>query len=274
MREVPALKAPAGSCDCHVHIYDDRYPVVPTWAIPTPKASISDYLSVQRELGLERVVIVQANAYGFDNRCATEAIAVLGPHARGVAAVQPNVTDAELNRLNISGFRGARCFMLQGGRLSWPDVNAIAARVAPFGWHLQVQLDGRHLLRHETLLSGLPVNVVIDHNGKFLEPVPPEHPAFQALLRLLDTGRCWVKLAAPYETSKTGPPRYEDVSKLARALAQKNPERCLWASNWPHPGVIPAPSNAHMLDLLLDWAENESTRHRILVENPAEIYGY
>jgi D-galactarolactone isomerase len=274
MSDAPLLKAPAGSCDCHVHVYADRYPVVPTWAIPTPKASVSDYLRVQRELGLERVVIVQANAYGFDNHCATDAIAVLGPQARGVAAVQSHVTDAELNRLHNSGFRGARCFMLQGGLLSWADVQTIAARVAPLGWHVQIQLDGGDLPTHEALLSGLSANIVIDHTGKFLEPVRPEDPAFLALLRLLDTGRCWVKLAAPYETSRMGAPHYEDVSKLARVLVKKNPDRCLWASNWPHPGVIPPPSDAAMLDLLLGWTDNEATRHRILIENPAEVYGF
>ena len=120
----------------------------------------------------------------------------------------------------------------------------------------------------------MPTEVVIDHNGKFMEPVAPEHPAFLTLLRLLDSGRCWVKLSAPYETSKTGAPRYEDVSVLARALARSHPERCVWASNWPHPGQNPAPSSAAMLDLLLDWAPAEATRARILVENPARLYGF
>ena len=100
------------------------------------------------------------------------------------------------------------------------------------------------------------------------------HPAFAVLAKLLDSGKCWVKLSAPYETSKVGAPGYDDVSVLARALVAANPERCVWASNWPHPGFSPAPSNAAMLDLLLDWADNDSTRHRILVDNPARLYGF
>jgi len=164
--------------------------------------------------------------------------------------------------------------MLPNGFLSWDDVRAIAARVAPLGWHVQVQLDGRDLLMYESLLRELPTDVVIDHNGKFMEPVPPEHPAFLMLLRVLDSGRCWVKLSAPYETSKTGAPRYEDVSVLARALAKSHPERCVWASNWPHPGQNPAPSNAAMLDLLFDWAPDAAARARILVDNPARLYGF
>jgi D-galactarolactone isomerase len=118
------------------------------------------------------------------------------------------------------------------------------------------------------------VDVVIDHNGKFLEPVAPEHPAFRTLLRLLDSGRFSVKLSAPYETSKVGPPLYEDVSVLARALAASHPERCVWASNWPHPNRPENPSSAAMLDLLLDWAGDDVTRRKILVDNPARIYGY
>jgi len=257
-----------------MHVYDERYPVNPAWPVPPPNSPAADYRRVQRELGLERAVVVQPNAYVFDNRCTTDAIRDLGPRARGIATVRPDITDAELRRLDAAGIRGARCYMLPNGFLSWDDVRAIAARVAPLGWHVQVQLDGRDLLMYESLLRDLPTDVVIDHNGKFMEPVPPEHPAFLMLLRVLDSGRCWVKLSAPYETSKSGAPRYEDVSVLARALAKSHPERCVWASNWPHPGQNPAPSNAAMLDLLFDWAPDAAARARILVDNPARLYGF
>jgi D-galactarolactone isomerase len=115
---------------------------------------------------------------------------------------------------------------------------------------------------------------VIDHTGKFLEPVSPDHPAFAALLRLLDTGRCWVKVSGPYETSRTGPPAYADVSRLARALIAHAPERVIWASNWPHPSARSLPDDADLLDLLLDWAPGADTQRRILRDNPAELYGF
>ena len=274
MNAAPTLKAPPGSCDCHMHVYDSRYPVDPRWPVPPPNAPAVDYRQVQRELGLERVVVVQPNAYAFDNSCTTDAIRDFGPQARGVATVEADFTDAELKRLHAAGIRGARCYMLPSAFLSWDDVRAIAARIAPIGWHVQVQLDGRELPTHATLLAGLPTDVVIDHNGKFMEPVPADDPAFLALLRLLDTGRCWVKLSAPYETSKTGAPRYEDVSVLARALAKHNPERCVWATNWPHPGRNPPPDNRDILDLLQDWVPDTATRQRILVDNPARLYGF
>jgi len=274
MPDAPKLKAPPGACDCHMHIYDPRFSGEPSWPVPLPHAPVSAYRLVQRQLGLERAVVVQPNGYKFDNACTEDAIRTLGAAARGVATVPPDVTEAEIARLTRAGFRGARCFMLKGGFLSWPDVETIATRVRAFGWHVQVQLDGRDLPRHESLLSALPVDVVIDHNGKFLEPVPVTDPAFDALLRLLGGGRTWVKLSAPYETSKAGAPRYEDVSALARALAATRTDRCLWASNWPHPGANPAPSNALMLDLLLDWAPDDAARRAILVDNPARLYGF
>src|SRR6185437_9637727 len=199
----PRLKAPHGACDCHMHIYEARFPPAPTSQFPPPHAPVTAYRDVQRQLGLMRAVVVQPNAYAFDNACTEEAIRELGRAARGIATIRPDIADAELERLTRAGFRGARCFMLQGGLLSWDDVDAIAARVAPFGWHVQLQLDGRDMPLYAARIARLPTEAVIDHNGKFLEPVPPSHPAFRALLALLDGGRCWVKLSAPYETSKS-----------------------------------------------------------------------
>ena len=169
---------------------------------------------------------------------------------------------------------GVRFFLLRGGVLPWDALEPLTEKIRPFGWHVQLQLDGRDLPHYEKRIAALPVDVVIDHTGKFLEPVAATDPAFLTLQRLLDSGRRWVKLAAPYETSKTGPPRYEDVSTLARALVRSHPDRCLWASNWPHPNRPERPSSAAMLDLLLDWAADDVSRRRILVDNPAQLYGY
>lgn len=270
----PKLLAPPGACDCHMHIYEDRYPLVPEAVFKPPHAPLEDYRAVQRALGLSRVVLVQPNGYGFDNRCMMAALAELGEAARAIAIVPADVTDAELDRLTRAGVRGIRYFLLPGGMLPWESLEPMAARVAAFGWHVQLQLDGRELPHYENALAKLPVPLVIDHNGKFMEPVATDHPGFRSLLRLLDAGNTWVKLSAPYETSKIGPPHYDDVSALARALVASAPERCVWASNWPHPGRHPAPETASMLDLLLEWADDESTRRRILVDNPARLYGF
>jgi D-galactarolactone isomerase len=271
----PQLKAPPGTCDTHIHIYDHRYPKAATAKILAPDAFVADYLRVRARLGIERTVVVQPSAYGKDNRCTLAAMAAIGPSARGVAVVDETVSDAELDRLTKLGIRGIRFFMLAGAPLPLDILETMSARVASFGWHVVFQMDGRNLAGQEALLGRLTSALVIDHVGKFLEPVPPDHPGFRALLRLLDGGRTWVKLAAPYETSKLGPPTYDDVAVLAKTLAKAAPDRMLWATNWPHP--TPGgqkPDDAWMLDMLLDWIPDDTARQKALVDNPAQLYGF
>lgn len=271
----PRLAAPPGACDCHMHFYDAAVPAAPGTPMPGD-FTVPMYRALQRRLGLERVIIVQPNAYADDNRVTLAALAALGPCALAVGVVRPEVSDAELARLSAAGVVAQRIFQLPGGAVGFAQMDAVMARVHPFGWHANIQLDGRDLPAFAAQIERLPGRFVIDHTGKFLEPVATDHAAFRALLRLVDTGRCWVKLSAPYETSRRGAPRYEDVGALARALVRAAPERMLWASNWPHPSAPPhaPPDDADLLDLLLEWAPDDAVRRRILVDNPAELYGF
>jgi D-galactarolactone isomerase len=234
------------------------------------------YRELQQRLGLERVIVVQPNAYRDDNRVTLAAMKEIGKNAKGVAVVRPGTPPAELERLTKAGICAVRIMTLHGGTLGFDVMDALMAQVHPFGWHANIQLDGRELPKFEAQIKRLPGKFVIDHTGKFLEPVEVSADSFKSLQRLVDTGRCWVKLSAPYETSKTGAPGYQDVGRLAKALVKQAPERMLWASNWPHPSVPKekCPSDEDLLDLLLDWAPDEKVRHRILVANPAELYGY
>ena len=261
-------------CDCHVHIYEPDYPLAATATFTPPHAPASAYREVQRALGLGRVVVVQPTGYGFDNRCTLASVEQLGPQARAIAIAPADVSDAELDRLHAAGVRGIRFMMFPGGLLQWGSLEAVAARIAPRGWHINLQLDGRDLPLHEAMLARLPCRLVIDHIGKFLGPVHPDGDAVMALRRLLDGGACWVKLAAPYESSRDGPPSYADVVPLTRLLAQQYPERCLWASNWPHPNVVPTPDNASLLAWATDCMGDDAGRRRILVDNPGELYDF
>ena len=273
----PRLATPPGACDTHIHFYGppERYPLAPTATFTPPPATVEAYRKVQQRLGLQRVVVVQPSGYGFDNRCTLDAVKQLGDAARAVVVAKPTVTDDELQRLTDAGARAIRFFMFPGGVLAWEDLEQMAGRVHEFGWHVQLQLDGRQLPDRIALLRRLPGNLQIDHTGKFIEPVSTGDPAFRTLMNLVDSGRCWVKLAAPYETSKIGGPLYQDVGELAKALVQAFPERILWASNWPHPSAQEnPPDDAELLDLLLDWAGDDATRKRILVNNPAELYDF
>ncbi len=263
-----------GATDTHIHFYDRAVPPAPGTLMPG-HFDAAMYRALQRRLGLERVVVVQPNAYRDDNRVTLDGVKQLGASARAVAVVAEHVSDEELERLTGAGVVGQRFFNLPGGSVQFDRMDAIMARVHPFGWHANLQLDGRELPRYEAQIRRLPGKFVIDHTGKFLEPVSPQDEAFLVLKRLLDTGRCWVKLSAPYETSKTGAPNYEDVSRLARALVKHAPERMLWATNWPHPTVPPgALDDLALLGLLEDWAPREADRRRILVDNPAQLYGF
>ncbi|HEX2565895.1 MAG TPA: amidohydrolase family protein [Burkholderiales bacterium] len=272
----PKLKAPQGATDTHMHFYGKEGTQAPGTFLPG-YFPVEDYQAMQKRLGLERVIVVQPNAYADDNSVTLDSIRKIGlKSAKGVAVVKPGVSDAELERLTKGGMCALRIMTLHGGTLGFDVMDELMARVHPFGWHANIQLDGRELPKYEAQIKRLPGRFVIDHTGKFLEPVSTDHAAFRSLINLVDTGRCWVKLSAPYETSKTGAPKYEDVSRLARALVKHAPQRMLWASNWPHPSARkPAPpDDADLLDLLLDWAPEESVRRKILSGNPAELYGF
>ena len=272
----PKLVTPPGACDTHMHFYDESVPAAPGGPALPGNFTVPMYQAVQKRLGLERVIVVQPNAYQFDNRVTLDAIRALGSNAKGVGVVRPDATGAEIVSLTMGGICGQRIFNLPHGAVGFDKMDQVMAKVHPFGWHANIQLDGRDMLKYETQIKKLPGKFVIDHVGKFLEPVPLHHEAFRSLLRLLDTGRCWVKLSAPYEVSRTGAPKYEDVARLAKALVKHAPERMLWASNWPHPGQTGdrRPDDADMLDLLLDWAPDDATRKKILVDNPVELYKF
>lgn len=271
----PRHPVPAGAVDAHMHIYDPAFPGAPGGPPPRAGATVADYLALRARLGLARAVIVQPNAYQADNACTLAALAALGTTARAVVAVRPETPDRAIAAMHEAGARGARIMEL-GGAARLDVMAAVAAKVRPFGWHLIVQLDGRDLPRHEAALMALPVPFVIDHLGRFLAPVPPEHPAFAALLRLLRRGDSFAKLAGVYETSRAGPPDYDDTAALARALLAEAPGRLLWGSNWPHVGVPAgsAPDDADLLDLLARWAPDEALRRRILVGTPSALYGF
>lgn len=273
--KTPVLKTPAGACDTHMHFYDGtKYAAAETAAFTPPDAGVKAYKALQQRLGLERVVIVQPSTYGRDNTCQLEARAAFGDNARLVVVVDETTTDEELERLTSLGARGARFFMLAGAAVPWEILEEVAARVHEFGWHIQLQMNGRDFAERLAQLKALPGTLVVDHVGRFMDPVPPDHPSFRALLDLVEGGECWVKLSAPYESSLVGGPLFDDLSESVRALAAAAPERMLWASNWPHPNHAGEFDEADLLNTLLHWLDDEALHDRILAANPAALYGF
>ncbi len=270
----PRLPTPPGACDTHMHIYEPGYPLRAEASHPSQPGTLAHYREIQKRLGLTRTVIVQPSGYGADNTCTLEAMGKLGDTARGVAIVDPAAPDAEIERLTRLGIRGIR-YHMRGGVLTWDTMPKMAARVAVFGWHVQLQCDSREIGEHEAMLSRLPCDLVIDHMGRFDAAVAPEDRSWRALLKLLAGGSCWVKLSGPYYGSTSGPPLYEDKARIAKELIKAAPERMVWASNWPHPSFKKNfPDEGKLLDTIAEWTQDETLRRKILVENPARLYGF
>lgn len=272
--EPPRLKAPANACDCHMHIYDSRFPVAPTAVLRPPDAHVGDYRLLQKRLGTTRTVIVQPSTYGTDNRCTLDALAEIGSTARAVAVVDTSVSNDELKRLAGLGVRGIRFNLVQAGATTIEMLEPLSKRVHELGLHVQLHMLGDQIVEHAALLQRLPSAIVFDHMGRVPVPAGPDHPAFQVVRRMIDKGQTWIKLSSAYQVSKTGAP-YADTIALGRAYVCAAPERMVWATDWPHPTAREAkPDDAVLLDLLAEWAPDEAMRHRILVENPAALYGF
>jgi D-galactarolactone isomerase len=238
------------------------------------EAPVEAYLEIRRRLGIERTVVVQPSAYGTDNACTLEAVARLQPNARGIAVVDPAVSDAELERLHGAGIRGLRFSLVVKNALRPEFLKVMAHRIRPLGWHIQFRSTHRDLPDLETQLMRLPVDVCLDHLGSIPPEEPLSHPAWRALLRLLDRGRCWLKLSAPYQLSRMPGPKYADYAAQVSALVKAAPHRLVWGTNWPHPLVKTKPDEADLLDSLGEWVPEESVRRAILVKNPAALYGF
>lgn len=270
----PALEAPPGAWDCHAHIFGplDSYALNPTRSYDPAPASLDRYRALLRTLGLSHAVIVQPSVYGTDNRCTADAIRASRGAWRGVAVVDPDIAAADLQRLHADGFRGVRFNLLFRGGAALDDLETVATRIAPLGWHVQLLLDGRELPDLSQRLLRLPAPFVIDHMGHCPAQEAAASRVQQHLLRLLDSGRCWIKLSGAYRLS-AGPFPYPDTLDLARRLVQHAPERLVWGSDWPHPAITQEmPDDGRLFDQLAEWAPSAQTRQRILVHNPGQLY--
>lgn len=278
--EPPQLKAPPGACDCHLHIYDAaRFPGVLPGGLMVPNARVEEYQLFQKRIGTTRCVIVTPKIYQTDNRVTLDAIARLGKNARGVAVVHPTITEPELKTLVAGGVRGLRISYGSASGAGTPAtslemVEPLSRRAAAHGLHLQINLDANAIAASSALWLRLPCGLVFDHVGHLPPAVGTGHPAFAVLRRLLDQGRTWVKLSVTFDNTADGPPGYADLTRTAQAFIQAAPERMVWGSNWPHPSETPVPNDALCFDLNTRWAPVAATRKRILVDNPAALYGF
>jgi predicted TIM-barrel fold metal-dependent hydrolase len=273
--ELPKLKTPAYTCDCHCQFYDSRYPVDPKGIQFPGDALAGDYRALQHRLGIARQVIVTPSAYGTDNRITLEALAEFGAQARAVVVVNETISDAALRQMHEQGVRGIRFSFAPAGEATTPEmIEPLSHRVDDLGWHVEINVWAAEFPQILPILERVRSTIVLSHFGHVPEPEGASDPLFGKIRGLIDKGKTWVKLAAPYDATKIGPPTYADSSALARAYVKAAPERLVWGTNWPHPGEDPKPDDALLFDLLLDWAPDEGVRNRILVDNPIVLYGF
>lgn len=271
----PKQKAPPLSCDSHFHIFGpfDKYPLSGGRTYTPLPALVPAYLELAETVGLQRMVVVQASIYGTDNAVTLDAISQFGLHrARGVAVIDDSFDEAALRRLHAQGIRGVRFNMVSGNGTPEDQLEALSRRVAPLGWHIQIYADGAKMLEIGSLLARLPVEVVIDHCGGVKAGLGVEHPQFQALLRLMDSGRAWMKVCC-YRASSTGAP-FADVEANVKALVASAPDRCVWGTDWPHSQMDPAPEAGVLLDQFFEWVHDAGVRQKVLVDNPGRLYGF
>ena len=271
-----AFAMPARACDSHAHVFaaGGAHAMVPGRSYTPPPAPGENYLAMLAAVGCSRGVLVQPSVYGTDNGYLLEVLASRPDRLRGVAVVAPGVSDRELEALHAAGVRGVRINVaFPGGGLGFDAMEVLAPRLATLGWHLQFLLDGRDLPGFLPRMRRLPCPGVIDHMGHMPAALGPGHPAFQAV-RELAAGHGWyVKLSGAYRLSADCD-GFADVAPIARGLIAAAPERMLWGSDWPHVAVARIPDTGRLRNLLLDWAPDEAARHRILVDNPARLYGF
>ena len=278
---------PAGACDCHTHIHGD--PAKFPWFAGrtyTPEQALPEEMSaLHKAIKMQRVVIVTPSVYGTDNSASIYGMQARGKDARGVAVIDEKTTEGELDKLASVGFKGIRLNLATSG-VSDPAVArkrflAAAERVKSRGWHVQLNTSLAVISAMKDALAASPVPVVFDHYGGADEAHGVTQPGFSDLVDLVKSGKAFVKI------SVTAGPRenYTHFTPLAQMLIAANVDRILWGTNWPHPNsasgrkpteVTPLwpVDDAFVLNLLPAWAPDAGVRRKILVDNPAKLYGF
>ena len=273
-----AITLPPGSCDAHCHIYGpfSRFPLPEDRSFTPNEAPETELRRLHEHFGFDRAVIVQSQGHGLDHQPLRDALAASGGRYRAVALVQPGTSAEEVASLDAAGFCGVRfSFMAHlGGYPNLSRVRSVIDLVRPHDWHIAIHVAGQGVIEMADFISSIKARVVIDHMARPDLADGANGMAMTELRRLLDTGRVWVKLSGADRLSKGGPP-YRDAVPIARSLADHAPERILWGSDWPHVNLHgPMSDDASLVDLIAEIAPSETTRQRLLVDNPAEFFRF
>ncbi|MGQ7792004.1 amidohydrolase family protein [Faunimonas sp. B44] len=276
----PGFAVPAGACDCHAHIFEpfERYPLQAKRGYTPAATPLADLLAMHDALGIERLVLVQASAHGTDNRGILDAAAQHPDRLRAVVSVGEGVLQSELEAMHRQGARGLRVNLIDPGGMPFASLSELimmAERIKDLGWHVELLVHVEQAPELENLVKAMPVPVSVGHIGYTPTRAGLHHPGYQRFLGMLRDGFFWVKLTAPYRISAEERLPYGDVAPFARAVVEAAPDRVIWGSDWPH--VLhwrEMPNDGALLNLLAEWVPDAETRRRILVDNPARLYGF
>src|SRR5689334_16957823 len=283
---------PAHACDCHTHIHGDveKFPFFAGRVYTPEPASPEEMAALHKALHIERVVIVTPSVYGTDNSSTLFGMKARGATARGVAVIDDKTTEAQLDTMHQDGFRGIRLNLATGGvndpNVGRPRFAAAVERMKARGWHVQLYTSLPMITAIKDLVLSAPVPVVFDHFGGAQAALGVEQPGFSDLVELVKSGKAYVKISGAYRASKLGPD-YQDCVPLAKALIEANADRIVWGTDWPHPDSVTPPGkqvtdvtplfqidDGRLLNQLPVWAPDAAIRKKILVDNPARLYGF
>jgi len=277
----PSVVLPKGSIDTHVHVFERGYALSPRRGYNPPDSTLADLEHLHATLGIGRVAFTQPSVYGTDNSAILDAMAKLNRRtpgrARCVVALGMDITDKELSALDASGVRGVRLnFDNKGGMpIGIGDIAQLAARIRPFGWHLEFLFPGRQIIELMPAFTALEVPMSIAHFAYQPATAGVGAPGFRALVELMRRGNTWIKISGANRVSATDLPPYDDVKPMAQALIEAAPERIMWGTDWPHPNKYAVnPNDGDLVDAFGDWVTDEATRRRIMVDTPAAFYRF
>ncbi len=274
----PKFRPPPLACDAHCHIFGPaaKFPYDPKASYHPPDAPFEALQRLHSILGFERAVIVHASCHGPDMRVTLDAIARSNGRYRGTAIIDESYTEKDFARMHEGGIRAVRFNFVKhlGGRPDLDFFRKTIERIKPLGWHLILHLDAEDLVEFDALFPSVPIPVVIDHMGRVKAAAGLEQPPFKVLLEWMMNDRFWVKVCGPERVSSMGPP-FTDAVPFARALIEAAPERILWGTDWPHPNVgRHMPNDGDLVDLFVQMAPTPELQQKILVDNPARLYGF
>lgn len=277
----PSFPVPAGAVDTHVHVFDSRYELSPDRGYNPPDSTLEDLRHLHATLGIDRVVFTQPSIYGVDNSAILDGMSALNAEtpdrARAVVALALDVTDERLVELDAMGVRGVRLNTDNAGGMpiTMNDVPELAARIAPFGWHVEFLFPGSHIIDLMPVFTALPVPISIGHFAYQPAAAGVEAPGFQAVLELMRAGNTWMKISGANRVSETDLPPYDDVAPMAHALVEAAPDRIMWGTDWPHPNKYEVnPNDGDLLDAFGEWVRDKTMRQKVLVDTPAAFYRF